>query len=180
MTFAELQQAFRDWTLTATGLAGSVVYWTHQDVPRPDGPCLSLHVRNPGRQRGHDGGHVSQTASGEDGEVERDFYGYREATVSLSAYGATAYDVIEALRRAVHTDTGQGRARELALAVLISDPQSVPAMVDGQRYEERVIADARVSYVATYTDVVTPIDTINAANEAGEDFIFSASVDTEP
>ena len=58
MTFAELQQAFRDWTLTATGLAGSVVYWTHQDVPRPDGPCLSLHVRNPGRQRGHDGGHV--------------------------------------------------------------------------------------------------------------------------
>ena len=181
MNFAPLRQAIIDYVREMSGLAVGFVYFDHQAAPPPPRPCISIHVRNPGRQRGRDGGYATQTdAGGGDGTVLQRFYGNREATVVLSAYGDTAYDLLEAVRRATHTDTGQERALALGIAVVVEEPRSVPALVDGQTYETRFVAEARFSYVATYTEAITPVDLLLAENEAGEDFTFDISVNTEP
>jgi len=180
MTYEEVLQAIRSYVITATGLDGAKVYVEHTTTAPPPRPCVSVHLRDPGRQRGVDGAYMTQTPSGADGAMLQRLYGTREATVVLSAYGVGGYDLLEAVRRATHTESGQERALELGLSVVSDAPRSVPAMIDGQAFEERFLADVRVSYTTVHDEAVQPVDVINGSAPAGEDFQFSVSVDTEP
>lgn len=171
MTLEQLTQAARQYAISATGLPANKVYLEHTTTAPPERPCISLFVLTPGATRGTAAYATTSTAGSGDNVVQQ-YAGERRARVRFSAYGATGYDLLEAMRRGEELESLRDRQRELLISFAMEQPQMVPELVDGQAFEERAIATAQIAYVARYTEEVTPADRFTGSSPAGEDFIF--------
>lgn len=177
MNREELIQACRQWIIACTGLDGGVVYVAHEANAPPDRPCISVQLISPGDRLGFDGGQTTTTAGGASGTMARTIYGQRVATVRFSAYGSGGYDLLEKIRAGEARYDLQETATTLLISPQLGDPQEVPAPREDGTFEPRAIATARIGYVATSSEDVTPVDTATGSGESGGDFEFSTTHD---
>jgi len=145
MTYLDMLKAFRNWAVTATGLADAKIRMAHSNDVRPAPVYATVEGL----------GTVAQ------GRAEKIFtsggsvtiLGHRTSTVRLAIFGSQGYEYAEKARLGVARDDliRQALAASIAVQGTSGEIQNVSAP-RGTDFEDRFVIDFLVGWVATVTD----------------------------
>jgi hypothetical protein len=156
MTRAQLKAAVYAWVYGATS---TTVIFAEQDSPRPDPPYLTVKV-----------GTVASVGQEETREMvdpgapalaTQHYFGDREVTVSVQAFGDGAMDLARKAARALATETtmAQLAAANLCHRGTIPAVNELTELLD-TGFEERAQFDAALAFGEDYTDIVGLIEVV--------------------
>lgn len=175
MTRTALENAIRAWLVLA-GVVGGVpnadraVIFAHQDGTRPPLPYLTINLIVPSAQVHEDEEWVDDEAT-----PRHHIRGNRFATVSVNAYGATAYDWLDRAGLRLRAPTVKALNDTAGIAVqTLSEIRDLSGLRD-QGTERRWQQDFRVDYVRE-TAVPTELENVVEL----EDVIHEDHWDGEP
>ena len=155
MTRTALETAVRAWLVLA-GVVGGIsnadraVIFAHQDGVRPPMPYLLVNVIVPSVQVGEDEEFVDDADP-----PQRSIRGNRYATVSVNAFGETAFDWLELASFRLRAPSIKALNIAAGIAVQpISGVSDLSALRD-QSTERRWVQDFRVDYVRQTSELET-------------------------
>ncbi len=146
MTRLEVIRAFRDWAVSATGLADSKVRMAEANDVRPAMPYATVQALETVAQ-----GLPEKTSVGSSGYVV--VSGHRTTTMRLAFFGSAGYDYAEKARLGIARDDLIIPALAAGISVqgLAGPIQNISAP-RGTDFEDRFVVDFFVGWVATVTD----------------------------
>lgn len=145
MTFEEMTKAFRDWVVTATGLADSKVRMAQSNDVRPAPPFATVQALETVAH-----GSAEPKVSGSSGGVE--VVGHRTTTVRVAFFGPGGYDYAEKARLGVRRSDLilQAENAEIAVQSTVGNIGNLSAP-RGTDFEDRFMLDFFVGWVPTVT-----------------------------
>lgn len=163
MTFLTMLQAFRDWTVTATGLADSKVRMAESKGVRPSPPYATIQAMETVKH-----GHDERAIVDASGNVT--IFGHRTTTVRLAGFGADAYDYVEKARLGIARDDliRQALGDSIAVQGVAGNILNI-ASLRSTDFEDRYILDFFVGWVPSVTDNVDggTIENIDSTGDIG-------------
>jgi|GEM_PF-936122 len=111
-----------------------------------------------------------QTLPAHQGRVDqqgvRKLFGPRVVQVQIQCYGSGSWDVLDALAMNLSTQAALESSEAANISILsVERLQSVPALMDNQKYEDRAILDLTAHYIAAIDEDVGFIETVEGSGQ---------------
>lgn len=129
-----------------TSLTGTTTIWSHQNASRPSGAYIALTLSGE-RSRGNEVRHRS------DGTGILDAVAYREATLSVNAFGSGAIALCNGIWLSLQKPTVVAKCVAANVAFVRQEGvKDLTELLDGRNWEERANLDLIITYTSSTAD----------------------------